>query len=91
MFFTTSGSSSTLNILKGKLNNLEYEYKSGTLATGLYLEGVKWHLENNTIITSPKLMFQWNPKCWHAKEICISEISADQLVIDVAGSDRKPR
>ena len=89
MFFTTSGSSSTLNILGSKLTNLEYEYKSGTLASGLYLEQVKWQLENKTVISAPNLKFSWNPKCWNAKEVCISEMAIDQLVIDVADSDQE--
>ena len=89
MFFTTSGSSSTLNILSGKLNNLEYEYKSGTLATGLYLEKVKWQLENKTVISAPSVKFNWNPKCWNAKEVCISQMAVDQLVVDIADSNEE--
>ena len=89
MFFTTSGSSSTLNILSGKLSNLEYEYKSGTLATGLYLEQVKWQLENKTVISAPSVKFNWNPKCWNAKEVCISQMAVDQLVVDIADSNEE--
>ena len=89
MFFTTSGSSSTLNILSGKLSNLEYEYKSGTLATGLYLEKVKWQLENKTVISAPSVKFNWNPKCWNAKEVCISQMAVDQLVVDIADSNEE--
>ncbi len=89
MLFTASGSRTSLNILQNRVNKLEYEYKSGTLASGLHLERVKWQLKNNTVISSPSLTFHWNPKCWHAKELCITELSAAQLVIDVAPGGQK--
>jgi translocation and assembly module TamB len=90
MLFTTSGSSTSLNALKDRFSTLEYTYKSGTLARGLYLEKVRWTLRNNTVVSAPNVTFRWNPACWHARELCISELIVDQLVIDVARDGEPP-
>jgi translocation and assembly module TamB len=85
LLFTASGSSTSLQVLKNRFSEIEYEYKSGTLASGLHLGDVRWTLKNKTIVSAPNVEFHWNPKCWHAKKLCISDLKADQLVIDVAG------
>jgi len=87
MLFTTSGSKTSLNILQNTFNKLEYVHTSGTLATGLHLENVKWQLENNTVVKARNIEFHWNPLCWRAKQLCISELKSDNIVIDMASDN----
>lgn len=88
-FFTPQGSNKSLSVLQKHMSNLSYTYESGNLANGIVFKDLQWNLKNKTQISVKDIMFEWNPRCWRGKELCIKTASADEVKIVLAHSQKK--
>ncbi len=86
-FFTASGSNASLGVLQNRMQNLDYTYRSGNLATGLVLDDIEWQLKNNTRLVATDVALRWDPSCWRGKEICFSSIAVKDLRVILPPGD----
>lgn len=82
-FSTSSGTKSILAATQNRLQNINYEYESGSLLDGIVLKEANWQLKNGTAIHGKDLQITATPSCWKNKEICIDSGVIEQLKINL--------
>lgn len=75
--------------LLAQLPGLQVEQGRGTLWDGWHAAALQWQAEGVTLqVTQPVLV--WSPACLWLGKLCIQQLAADQVRLDMAADDAPP-
>ena len=82
------GSRSLIYVLQNTVPGLDIEYGSGGLGSKLKINRLHWQNENNTVdVRQLSLDINWS--CSMTFRLCLSDLSSEQLEVNVAASSDK--